>query len=174
MKESRDNVTLERKVLGSDSKSLQQQILFDSVGFGSSPNAVRDYQDHCQDKPKRYELEKVTYQILLPLCSASTDSPDLILLDLVYLLVCPGPSSHLCSDCQFCSAGSCYDTEGAGAYCPTGMVPVCWDLTKVFLLIPEPLSSLSILRLTIYPLAILWLLRKWNLFLFALLKFLFS
>lgn len=176
MKENRDNVTLERKVLGSDPKSLQQQILFDSVGFGSSPNAVGEYQDHCQDKQKRHELEQVTYQVFLPLCSASTDSPDLILLDLVCLLVCPGPSSRLCSGCQFCLFGYCWDTEGPGADCPRGVVALCWDLTKVFLLSPEPLSNLSVLRLTIYAafLGILWLLRKWNQFLFALSKLLLS
>lgn len=144
MKENRDNVTLERKVLGSDPKSLQQQILFDSVGFGSSPNAVREYQDHCQDKQKRHELEQVTYQVFLPLCSASTDSPDLILLDLVCLFVCRGPSSRLCSGCQFCLVGYCWDTEGPGADCPRGVVALCWDLTKVFLLSPEPLSNLSV------------------------------
>lgn len=172
MKESRDNVTLERKVLGADPKSLKQQILLDCVGFGSSPNAVREYQDHCQDKLKRHKLEEVTYQILLPLCSASTNSPDLLLLDLVCLLVCPGPCSHFCSGSH--SAQLC--AEGAGASCHRGVVAVCWGLTKVFPLIPEPLSNLSILTLNIYPafLAILWLLRKGNLFLYVLSKFLLS
>lgn len=46
---------------------------------GSIRTIVREY----QHKLKRHELEQATYQILLSVCSASTDSPDLLLLDLV-------------------------------------------------------------------------------------------
>lgn len=104
----------------------------------------------------------MTYQILLPFCSAFTLSRS-YLVGPVCLLVCPDSSNHLCSGCQFCWVGCCWDAEGAAAGCPRNVVG-CWDLTKGFLLITEALSNLSILRLTIHPaiLALLWLLRKWN------------
>lgn len=68
------------------------------------------------------------------------------------------------------------DTDGAEAGCPRGVVAGCQDLTKVFLLNPEPFPNLSILRLTVSPvlLGILWLLGKFSLLLFALSKLLLS
>jgi len=43
-------IILERKVLGSDPKSLQKNFPFDSVDFGSSPKTVREHQYHRQDE----------------------------------------------------------------------------------------------------------------------------
>lgn len=122
----------------------------------------------------------MTYQIFLPLCSASTDS--LQILSCWTWSCCSAACSSALLRAAVCASTGLpgwvlpRDRDGAEAACPRGVVAACQDLVLLFLLNPEPFPNTSILRLTLSPvlLGVLGLPGRLNLLLFALSELLLS